>query len=783
MSINFLQQFADISIENTVIAPDLSKLTIDDKKQNDDKKQKAKKDVKQKKFVHASGVIMVRGQYKGYGGFVYDYFPSKVNIAVDEQHYVFSSVYGERSVGDIIDTQFGPSMILTKIDSLCNVLVSEKDENGEDRSFEIRLPRCWFVRMVVFVDDGIMKIAQLLNVSVTDGNNEVYDMVVMNMDYTKSYNKEDLIRMYSDLLVSGVDNNYGERIKKFRFGCSDEYYVVCQRPNLSDMPNYFGKYGKLICEIPEQYFVSSKRVISVDESHSTIKGYRVKVDRGLYKNRNGELVNIDKAYMNVNIDAVSKKLTNHLVRLENGSYEVRKIVAEDVFYVDLRLKNGNYFQVNECYGDLYIGIEKDGYNMVDSQISVEDISEFMPGFAFKDREVTLKSDVDTMDRKYMFENVDVVECEVDDQDVEETDDVSYGMEEDVVEDVRDQFENTEGEMKQTFKDVERSSVFDSKLTKTECEYLKMIDKCSSVVGDVSNKYDVLSKVGDAVSLIKKELERISIQDWKVSDTKYIVICLVCYDLMKTGHTITIYQFRNFITRLFNAGFITQNSIVDSAFIRCEDNLPDDSCWKSISMSMDDRLYYKSSYKSKKYLDLVKDIAKRCHVVLGCLFGPMAFWKANLKEEMIAVSKQKKIMKEYPKYFLTTNDIVNNVRDEDAKRIMWGPESKKLIDLWKSKLDGRLVGEKNEKVKNIYGFVKDNLENAPFVLDNLSKSSDDMDQLRYKELKRAFETFSAKLRVYVDKKIKNKKNYIDSVIKRREDFNIQRVELSNNKNRN
>ena len=287
MSINFLQQFATISLdENIDITDNLKKLSINnnvdemknEKQKNDKTEQKnykTEKTKKQNRFMHTNNVVMVCGQYKGYNAFVYEYFPSKVNMMIKEQAYVFAKMYGEKSAGDMINTPFGQATILSKVESLCNVFVSVKGENGEECGYDIRLPRRCFVRMVTFIENGITKIAQLLKVK-----DNIYDMVVMKFDYSKQKTKEDLIKMYSDILVS-CQKDYnkicGERIKKTSVQCSDEYYVVCQKPMDSGVPNYVGKYGKLRCEIPEQYFVETKRVVSVNESHSKIEGNSVRV--------------------------------------------------------------------------------------------------------------------------------------------------------------------------------------------------------------------------------------------------------------------------------------------------------------------------------------------------------------------------------------------------------------------------------------------------------------------------------------------------------------------------
>jgi len=280
--------------------------------------------------------------------------------------------------------------------------------------------------------------------------------------------------------------------------------------------------------------------------------------------------------------------------------------------------------------------------------------------------------------------------------------------------------------------------------------------------------------------MRSELEKISVVDWASSDVKYIVACLVSYEIMKTGYPMTIYEFRKYVQKLYDMNYLNKSSIANSGFVRCE-NLQTGSSWKIIEMTSDEKNEFKRLYKNKKYDNLVKDVMERCHKILGVWFGPVTFSKENADLELFKVSESKHTAKAYPKYFLTTTDILNNVTSKDANKILWGPNSQKLVNTWKESLVKKLENENNKTVKCIYEFVKENIENAPFILPTLEKSEDKLDKLKYKELKRAFEIFTEKLRVYVDKQADEKKTSLEQSMQESMRIAEKRMEISRKRN--
>ena len=783
-AINFFEQFATMNVNENVNnnVKNVKNVNKNEMKNEIKKFEKQQKNVKiekqqkKTKFIHGKEVFLIRGVYKGYSGFVYEYFGSKMNVMIDDFAYVLSSVYGDCKQGEKIKTQFGESVIVSKVDSMYKININLKNE---EVAKEISLPRSCFVRLVSFVEGKIKKFAQFMKSE--DGS---YDLVMLNLDYKNYYDNDDILRMLSDVLVSGKYRDiFGEIITKEISECGREYYMVCESPKNKNDENYFGRYGNLVCEIPEQYLVVYKRIVKVNDNVVDVDGKNISFQRGVYKNKIGELLDIESAYLNVQINAIGKIVTDHLVKLESG-FSVRKIVPEDVFYCDIELKDGSYFQVKECYEDRFVGTKRgSGVTMTISNDD-DNIANFMPGFTILSSTMSSKSfEMEEVDVKNMF-IMDTIEESEETDDVDEKDVDNYGddkenKEKDVFEtDV--QYENTEGEMKASFKDTERSFVVQRTFTKDEKEYLKMIEKCASVIGEVSNVFTLLDCVNDAVKTMKKELAKIDVSDWKNTDVKYIIVCLVVYDLLHNGYNMSVYDFKKIVDKLYETGYITKNTISNSAFIRSDvdDGKLKRTCWNCIQMSNDSKVSVKRLYKESQYLDIVKIIMENCNIVLQNLFGKVAFGGEDSKMELIPVSKPHKV-REYPKYFLTTQDIMDDVMVDTARKIMWGPKSQTLINIWKQSLNKKLEKESNMDLKEIYTFVIVNLDNAPFVLRSLESSEDKMDKLKYRELKRSFDTFTGKLKTHVEKKKIEHLEDLGKVALEKARISKRRLEISKN----
>ena len=109
MNMNMFEEFAKINISGK----NNGNIKVKNEVKNEQKNIK-----KVKKIIHGKNVILKRGQFKGYIGFVCDHNMETCDVEVEEYTYVMSSMYNNCVVGDSIMTRMGHSVIMNKIDMM-----------------------------------------------------------------------------------------------------------------------------------------------------------------------------------------------------------------------------------------------------------------------------------------------------------------------------------------------------------------------------------------------------------------------------------------------------------------------------------------------------------------------------------------------------------------------------------------------------------------------------------------------------------------------------------------
>jgi hypothetical protein len=203
----------------------------------------------------------------------------------------------------------------------------------------------------------------------------------------------------------------------------------------------------------------------------------------------------------------------------------------------------------------------------------------------------------------------------------------------------------------------------------------------------------------------------------------------------------------------------------------------------IKMSCDEKDKLNQMYKGGDYSGVIKIMLQNCSLILKEIFNEIVFVDEIYKIEYIPVCKPKTI-KQYPKYFITSNEIVRGLDiPETANKIIWNPETIKIMRRLKSALTLKYKDERNDTLKNVYKFVIDNIENAPFVLRNgtlPTSVGDGIDKLKYKELKRTFDMFVSKISVLLSEKIKIREINIQSIQTEKENINQKRKQFIDNR---
>jgi hypothetical protein len=320
--------------------------------------------------------------------------------------------------------------------------------------------------------------------------------------------------------------------------------------------NYRGYHGIIRSYIPSKYEVqidvgNMQRKLLINKAW--VKKYSddvVKVIKGDYKNAKGKIVNRYEAEIIVNVTAIGKD---------------HKYKKKDVFYTDFLLTNDSYVQVNEIL--IVDSIMKiNGYEMrkdhkiVKMEVDTTLIKKVMPAFELYVTQENIQ--VPFILKSYVsssnYKNEDDPEEEnrleelVYQEEQQEQDQESEQESEQEQDQKSEQEQNQESEreqeddMKVSFADIERSAYESKKLTKDQEEYQMYIRQLGSYL-DIVDKYDIFQKAESIMKNIvepgyiinatqqgeSKEIAMETYNELKSMNLKFIIACLVFYDLNRS----------------------------------------------------------------------------------------------------------------------------------------------------------------------------------------------------------------------------------------------------------
>ena len=558
---------------------------------------------KVKKIVHGKNVIFKRGNYKGYTGFVCEHNTETCDVEIEDHTYVIASMYEKCGGGDVVG----------KIDMMYCLKLKMKENVVEVRLFNNQVSK------FVCIYEGNMKSVVYVTDEYKKGDDTLYNIVKLNMEYKKYYTNQDLMLMLSTLICNGKYKSIiGEKVNGVRL-LGEEFWMVMKSPENKSDVDYIGKFGKLLNVIPEQYLIKYKKIITVSMSSLIITGEKVLFRRGCYKNKVGILKNVNGSNFVIELDANGKKVSSHLVKnKDNDGYKITTINPEDLFFKDIELSFESYFQVLYCTDDGFFGVEQTKNNFVEREILNLDIKRMMPGFG-------IVSDTKTMfyknnDGEFEMDTI-MEDASKGDEEEEEVQEGTYNDEGD-----RDIVYESEVEMKQTFKDSDRLEFVHRILTKEDKSIMKLIEKCLVSLGvptDSIKIYEVLEKTNNSVEKMKLELKKLSVNNWKTTDVKYMISCLVIYEIIRSGYNFSKGNFENFITKLYDTSFFKKSDIIESIFVNVEKGeYKGECCFDWIKMDDIKKVEMKSYYKSGKTIEIIKMMIENCNIILQKWFGPV-----------------------------------------------------------------------------------------------------------------------------------------------------------------
>ena len=309
-----------------------------------------------------------------------------------------------------------------------------------------------------------------------------------------------------------------------------------------------GYYGFVTDFFPKKYVVNlNGRTVIINNNNINQQGIILK---GPFKNQKGSVVEELPAHLSVYIDSKGKNVIEHVVT-EGDVHKIKKITPDDVFYMDIKLKNGNLFQVNQIreYGNIQ-GTEMLANNTFAKRtIQESDVDHFLTGFSMK----VVKHEIIS----YKFEEPHGYDSEDEEpsyipSNTDDYDPIVYHPD-----DSSDTFSGDEGEeftleemdtsaelgtstseqdnFQHSFKDVERTN-FNRELNGVQKEIQRKINSilaCLSLNDDTIDAWEAISIVQNAFKETKRQLNESEFKNkWNKSDENYIIACIVLSELTK-----------------------------------------------------------------------------------------------------------------------------------------------------------------------------------------------------------------------------------------------------------
>lgn len=677
-----------------------------------------------KRFTHGNNVIMIRGTHKGYYGHVNpdEFQPARYEIEIEEDQYIPISRYGDIEIGKEIQTEFGKSTIMNRIPKLVEI-------EGIDKKMTLRFMESDLMRVVAYTEGDKLRLAKLENVERTD-NKLNCEIIPFNIPSMKD--EGDGLQQLSSVIKSGNLNSIFENKKSDRCDIMDvkfpEYYIVITKPNNETDQNYLGTFGRFTRVIPEQYLIKHKKTIYVMPSNikpkvgnKKIKGESVDVVKGAFKGKTGKIIKKYDPRLVVYIEAAGKRVSEHYVK-DGDNFVLTPITPKDVFYMDLKLKNGNDFEVRDITeSGNFIGVER-GKNYRTKEITPEEVLMYQPGFSV----VGMDTQIAKMDDSYVSDDTQYV------SDTDEQEEVYEDEEENDAGDVSSYEEETsrgeEGEEYGfSYKDIDRITYQPKGLTSEEESIKARINKIIRNYGINESEINVYGMIESVVEIIKKLKAKLGGSEefkniWVGSDEKYIIACVVFYEIIRSGmEYLFVDNFNDilgsYIATLASNKYFLPNDIKNTIFLK--------KGWSSTTVVNENLL--KTLKKNKDNNSLYTEMFKNCERYLGTIMEIPDIEKVSRVLTMeklipVGVHKTKRQREEemenepYVKKFAYVSDVISDNMPESATKILWDPSYESVLERFRGRLMEKINSERsNKSTKIVYEYVLDNFEQAPFEL--------------------------------------------------------------------
>jgi len=442
-----------------------------------------------------------------------------------------------------------------------------------------------------------------------------------------------------------------------------------------------------------KYLTHCKKILFLyDRDIKHIKDGVVMIKRGDYKGVMGRIIRYNESKIGA--------LLNFSPIIINRS---------ELFFNDILLKNGRYFQVNRVeLGDkgLYrmYGFEFGYQNEKMIPVTSNDIMEMSQGFKIAQKEV-----------RYIEE-----ETTFDFTDEEESGEEESGEEESGEEESDEQMGETEEgeEMRSAFTD--RMRVYEEKsLSKKKAVYYDIVKKILEIknigIDDIGNNYDLLDEIENVLEKITNKLKIYNINfDMSTSliDLRMIIACMVAYRIVVKG--MGLGSFKVYISELYEDNFFVGN-VMNSVLL----NAPDVFNCSNLK---------KTRVELQKIEMLMICFDKEIQSLLNYQIRFDEIRSIDLSDlgdtgDLIALKRKPNVFSK--RKFSTMEDIRKGEIPVGAKKMVWS--GKQMLKIKRIK----------EKLKNKSGidkYIYENIVNSPLLL---KTARDDVVQYLFNKYKEDF----------------------------------------------
>lgn len=565
---------------------------------------------------------------------------------------------------------------------------------------------------------------------------------------------------------------------------------------------HIGEYGKFIRIINETKTKEYDKFVLVNKKDfkpSGNKNYEIGVtgmlQYGPYDKEKAKIVNIypETFFINVFLPEQDKKVMLQTEKdwfQETPDYKPDlSPITQDLFlFIDAKLKNGNFFQVDKLFEDgKMIGKELIEDQFVQRTKNKEEIESFNQGFDLGGLKKENNNNIVERDDDIVERDEDIVigdnkideegfvienskdENVADDEEQEEPADIDYGESDEVREEQEKATEENDV-YKDGYKDTQRTQMSitlskEQEAIKTKfTKYLNLYGVDIKQVMTYVKQAETVTGIQKTMETMKKEVDKYKEGYWKASDEKYIIACYVYYEILKLGQDVYNPKGENDMISTFinmmelkddeeqnendlmpkskkGGGIFRKTDIPNSIFLT--------NGWTSAFIV--DTILSKKLYKEEKYTQLYRMMFLNAHKTIQSYVPDR--YKLDIEKQIeapkIEMFALKRTKPKFEKNVALIQDILSGDIPATAKKIVWGLRYIPILQQYKDSIKNTIDSAKSARTKKIYTYVLENIEQAPFALkmidEKILKDGLEMDKLKKQRLEKMFNSLKEELR--------------------------------------